>query len=204
MANEEKQSKALLVFAHGAGADMESPFIEDFTGRLNTISCDVARFNFLYMEKRLIDGKRRPPDRMPKLLECFKSVLDQIETDLPVILIGKSMGGRVAATLVADKSLNVAGVICLGYPFHLQKKAEKLRLEPLQATTKPILIIQGTRDALGSQEEIAGYDIATQCQVTFLADGDHDLKPRIKSGYTHQQHLSSAIKEITRFIDDII
>jgi len=197
-------AKALLLFAHGAGADMNSAFIEDFTSRLNEIGCDVVRFNFPYMDKRLLDGKRRPPDRMPKLITCFEQAINQIETRLPIILIGKSMGGRVAASLASNKELNAVGVVCLGYPFHPQKKPEKLRLEPLQATSKSILIIQGDRDALGSKNEIENYELSSQCEIVYLVDGDHDLKPRVKSGFTHQQHLSSAIIEIERFIDEVI
>jgi len=200
--SENRSAKALLVFAHGAGADMDSEFISDFTGRLNAINCDVIRFNFPYMDKRAIDGKRRPPDRMPALLTCYEKVLSNITTNLPVFLIGKSMGGRVAATLVAD-DINVSGVICLGYPFHPQKKPEKLRLEPLQKTTKPILIMQGERDALGSKSEIVDYDLSSLCDLVYLTDGDHNLKPRVKSGFTHQQHIESALTAISRFIDEI-
>ena len=163
--SDNSRAKALLVFAHGAGADMDSEFISDFTARLNNINCDVIRFNFPYMDKRLIDGKRRPPDRMPKLITCFEQVLSKIVTDIPVFLIGKSMGGRVAATLAASDDINASGVICLGYPFHPQKKPEKLRLEPLQATIKPILILQGERDALGCKSEIAEYELSSLCNI---------------------------------------
>jgi len=202
--DKKTTAKAFLIFAHGAGADMHSAFIEDFTSRLNKINCNVVRFNFPYMDKRLLDGKRRPPDRMPKLITCFEQVISQIATTLPIILIGKSMGSRVAASIVANEEFNVSGVICLGYPFHPQKKPEKLRLEPLQATSKPILIVQGDRDALGSKNEIQEYQLSPLCELVYLPDGDHDLKPRVKSGFTHQQHLSSAIIEITRFIDEVI
>ena len=192
-----------MVFAHGAGADLNSDFMNDFTVLLNEMGCDVVRFNFPYMVKRQHDGKRRPPDRMPILLASFKQVLTQLSVNIPVFLIGKSMGGRVAATLVEDKDIDVSGVICLGYPFHPHKKPESLRLQPLQNTAKPVLIIQGERDSLGSKVEIKKYDIADLCQVIYLRDGDHHLKPRIKSGYTQQQHLSTAIDQISRFIDEV-
>jgi len=193
--------KAFVIFAHGAGADKSHEFMDNVTNLLNAQDINVLRFNFSYMDVRLAEGNRRPPDRMPKLLECFETVIKDLDTDLPVFLAGKSMGGRVAATLARDKTLNVLGVMCLGYPFHPQKKPEKLRLEPLQQTQKPILILQGTRDALGSEEEIFGYEFSEKCHCVFFTDGDHNLKPRVKSGFTHNQHLQESVNEMVRFIE---
>lgn len=191
---------ALLVFAHGAGADKSSDFMQTMAELLNAQKINVLRFNFGYMDKRIKDNKRYPPERMPTLLNCFKTVLSNLETSLPLFLAGKSMGGRVAATLVENKIAKVKGVVCLGYPFHPQKKPENLRLTPLQNTTTPILIVQGERDALGNKQEIEQYRLSSLCQVAFLADGDHDLKPRVKSGFTHQQHMQSAVQLITEYI----
>lgn len=195
-------AKANVIFAHGAGADKNSDFLNIISEKLVACGVNVLRFNFPYMDKRAEDGKRRPPDRMPKLLACLTQVIAEYDTDLPVFLMGKSMGGRVAATLVKEGIVDVAGVICLGYPFHPQKQPDKLRLEPLQNIVKPVLIIQGDRDALGNKSDIDNYSFSSLCKVNFLSDGDHDLKPRLKSGYTHQQHLNSAITLINGFINE--
>jgi len=112
------------------------------------------------------------------------------------------MGGRVAATLAKNEQTNVKGVVCLGYPFHPTKKPEKLRLEPLQETKKPILILQGDRDSLGNKMEIENYQLSSLCRVKYFEDGDHDLKPRVKSGFTQQLHIEQAVNAISRFIDD--
>jgi len=194
---------ALVIFAHGAGADKDADFMVEVSAKLNQQKINVLRFNFPYMDRRLIDGKRYPPNRMPILVECFTEILASVDSSLPIFLMGKSMGGRVAATLACEELTNVLGIICLGYPFHPQKQPEKLRLAPLQETKLPVLIIQGDRDALGNKDEISQYQISPQCQLVFLDDGDHNLKPRMKSGFTHQQHINSAINEITRFIDEI-
>lgn len=197
---------ALIIFAHGAGADMNSQYLMDMTHYFNAHQCNVLRFNFPYMDKRLIDGKRRPPDRMPALIECFEEILEKANKDLPIFIGGKSMGGRVAATLAANKDAmqlaNVKGVLCLGYPFHPAKKQDKLRLTPLQETCLPVLILQGERDALGNKSEIAGYDVSSLCQINYFADGDHDLKPRVKSGYTLIDHQKRAADKIKVFIDE--
>lgn len=192
--------KALVVFSHGAGADKSSDFMQTVTELLNEQNINVLRFNFAYMDKRIADNKRYPPQRMPKLLACLNAVLDIIDTSLPLFLAGKSMGGRVAATIVENELEKVKGVICLGYPFHPQKQPDKLRLAPLQKTKLPILIVQGERDALGNKSEINNYDMSSLCHISFLTDGDHNLKPRVKSGFTHQQHLQTSVQFMEKFI----
>lgn len=204
--NTVDNAKALVIFAHGAGADMEHEYITELTRLLNKQQLNVLRFNFPYMDKRKLDGKRRPPDRMPKLIACYQQVLAGVNSQLPIFIAGKSMGGRVAATIASDKELTakhqLQGVICLGYPFHPVKKLDKLRLTPLQETQLPILILQGQRDALGSETEIESYDFSVKCQVHFFTDGDHDLKPRVKSGFTLKQHQASAVLKMKGFIDE--
>jgi len=202
-----EQAVAHFVFAHGAGANMHHEFMETFTQLLVQKGISVTRFNFSYMDKRNADNKRYPPDRMPKLLTCYLQVLKTLITDLPLFIGGKSMGSRVGATLLAEeKSLNkqIKGLICVGYPFHPVKRPEKLRLAPLQQVFLPTLIIQGERDNLGSQEEVNQYDLPSFCQVAFLPDGDHSLKPRVKSGYRYEQHLQMASQLIKGFISEQI
>jgi len=205
------QAKATLVFAHGAGADMSSDFIQRISLLLNQHKINVIRFNFPYMEKRAIDGKRRPPERMPKLVDDFELLLEQLDKDeqfsptLPLFVGGKSMGSRVAATFLAEQrklAHCVQGLVAIGYPFHPVGKPESLRLTPLMESEQSALIIQGDRDKLGNKEEVDSYQLPPHCQVSFLADGDHDIKPRVKSGFTHQQHLIQACVQINRFIDE--
>tara|TARA_R110000744_G_scaffold238020_1_gene355398 strand:- start:205 stop:870 length:666 start_codon:yes stop_codon:yes gene_type:complete len=205
--NRAKGENALVIFAHGAGADMNHQYIEDLVGLMNAQQLSVLRFNFPFMDKRKLDGKRRPPERMPALVACYQSVLAETDTNLPIFIAGKSMGGRVAATLASDKAFilrhKIGGVICLGYPFHPIKKPENLRLEPLQETQLPVLILQGQRDALGSEIEINSYEISSLCQIQYFNDGDHDLKPRVKSGYNLKQHQIAAVNKMRNFIDEI-
>jgi uncharacterized protein len=200
---------AQVIFSHGAGADMNHEFMVEMTRLLNLESITVLRFNFPFMDKRIEMGKRYPPDRMPKLLECYQSIIDEFikentSPELPLFIGGKSMGSRVASTLAteSDNSSKISGVFCLGYPFHPTKKPEKLRLAPLLASKKPVLIVQGDRDSLGNKEEIISYNLPAHCQSLFLADGDHSLKPRVKSGMTYQGHLLKASAAIAAFIKE--
>jgi len=90
--------------------------------------------------------------------------------------------------------------VCLGYPFHPPNKAENTRLEPLTARLQSVLILQGELDKLGDKKDIASYVLSNLCRIIFFPDGDHDLKPRVKSGYTHEQHLASAVEHIVEYI----
>ena len=96
------------------------------------------------------------------------------------------MGGRIAS-LIADEA-NVAGLVCLGYPFHPSGKPDKLRTEHLNTIKTPTLIIQGERDALGNKDEVAGYELSKKIKIHWLPDGDHSFKPRKASGRTLEEN----------------
>jgi len=197
--NGPKSADVLLALAHGAGAPMDSPFMDIMAGGLAARGLRVARFEFPYMARRRLEGGRRPPDRQPVLLDHWRAVhtvLARRHTG-PLLIGGKSMGGRMA-TMVADE-LGANGVVCLGYPFHPAGRPERLRVEHLSALKTPTLILQGERDALGNRDDVAGYTLSPAIEVTWLGDGDHDLKPRKKSGRTVEQNLEQAISAIADF-----
>ena len=202
----ELAAQASYVFAHGAGAPMDSKFMQTMAQHLAAAGVRVIRFEFPYMLERRITGKRRPPNRQPELLDCFRALLQTVRTRYsePVFIGGKSMGGRMATLLSKELPGDVVGVICFGYPFHPQAKPEKLRTEHLLDMTMPTMILQGTRDALGNIDEVAGYGLSEAVEVSWLKDGDHDLKPRVKSGFTQSQHLQTAAKRAVQFITEQI
>ena len=193
------------VFAHGAGADKDSAFMQQVSAGLAQQGIRVVRFNFPYMDKRLQDGKKRPPDRAPKLIDAYIDVIAQL--DCPVVIGGKSMGGRMASLLVNDEraqNLDIKGITCLGFPFHAPGKEPGERIDHLLAMPKPMLIVQGTRDAMGTQQEVAGYQLSSNIEFKWLEDGNHDLKPRVKSGLTHEQHIESAITAVAEFVKKLV
>ena len=199
--NCPENARTGVLMAHGAGAGMDHVFMQTMAERLCSLGLLVVRFEFDYMTLARETGKRRPPDRMPKLTECFERQFHAVVEAYPDVhwfLGGKSMGGRVAATVQPE--IASAGVVCLGYPFHPPKKVENLRLEPLQQLTeRDVLIVQGTRDSLGNRQEVDGYSLPPTIQIKWLEDGDHDLKPRKRSGFTHEQHIESAAACIAEF-----
>jgi hypothetical protein len=118
------------------------------------------------------------------------------------VLGGKSMGGRMAS-MVADE-LGVAGLVCLGYPFHAPGRPESPRIAHLQQLRTPALILQGTRDPFGSTEELAGYGLSPAIRVHWLEDGDHDFKPRKASGRTHRGNWDEALDAIGSFLSEFM
>jgi predicted alpha/beta-hydrolase family hydrolase len=99
------------------------------------------------------------------------------------------------ASMVADDlhtAGKVRGLLCLGYPFHPPGKPESLRTAHLATLKTPTLICQGTRDELGTREDVAGYALSSQIEILWLEDGDHDLKPRKSiSGFSAAAHLKT-------------
>jgi predicted alpha/beta-hydrolase family hydrolase len=114
------------------------------------------------------------------------------------VIGGKSLGGRIASML-ADET-GVAGLVCLGYPFHPPGKPDRLRTEHLRTLHTPALILQGTRDPFGSPDEVSGYALSTSIRVHWLVDGDHSFKPRKSSGRTEQDNWNEGIEVVAAFV----
>ncbi len=199
----ENEATPTIVLAHGAGAAMDTPFMNTMATGLATAGLVVARFEFPYMRTRREEGSRRPPDRAPKLLDAWREVIAQLHGRRPLIIGGKSMGGRMAS-MVADETQGgarlVDGLVCLGYPFHPPGRPEKLRTEHLETLETPTLIVQGSRDPFGKPNEVERYNLSPAIRGAWLEDGDHSFKPRKASGFTLDQHLETAIKEIALFV----
>ncbi|HCE1798123.1 TPA: alpha/beta fold hydrolase [Vibrio parahaemolyticus] len=197
---EGPENGPLFVFAHGAGAGMEHDFMTAVAKGLVEQGIRVVRFNFPYMVKRWEDGKKRPPDRAPKLLEAYSEVIAHFASS-PVVIGGKSMGGRMAS-LLAEHEL-VAGIACLGFPFHPPGKLEKFKGDHLASIDKPTLILQGERDTFGKREEFDEFVFSQQVKVSFLPDGDHSFKPRKSSGHTEAGNIALAVEQLSAFINEV-
>jgi len=191
-------SLGTIALAHGAGAPMDSPFMNAMAHGLAIRGARVVRFEFPYMRARREQNKRGAPNRQPELLACYREVIAQLGDPTTLTLGGKSMGARMAS-LIADE-LGVRSVVCLGYPFHPAGKPQRLRVAHLHQLTTPTLIVQGTRDALGSRAEVEGYALPERIRFEWLEDGDHSFEPRKKSGRTTEQAMTEAIDHVAGFI----
>src|SRR3546814_331270 len=153
-------------------------------------------------EMRISDGSS---DVCSSDLETWQRAIAALEPG-PLVIGGKSMGGRMAS-LIADEAreggASVVGLACLGYPFHPTGKPERLRTDHLATLRTPCLICQGTRDPLGNAEELAGYELAASIRRHWAADGDHHLAPRKASGRTAEQNWTEAVEALDSFFGSL-
>ncbi len=195
-----RDARVTLALAHGAGAPMDSAFMQSIAQGVAERDIRAVRFEFPYMEQRRRDGKRRAPDREPRLLDAWREVIRELGAGR-IVIGGKSLGGRMAS-LIAEET-GVLGLICLGYPFHPPGKPERLRIAHLMPLDIPALVLQGERDPFGNISEVAGYGLPPNIRVRWLADGDHSFVPRKRSGRTEADNLAEAVNEIADFVHEI-
>ncbi|GIL00197.1 MAG: alpha/beta hydrolase [Alphaproteobacteria bacterium] len=197
---------ATILLAHGAGAPMDSAAMNAAAGALADAGLRVARFEFAYMAGRRGAGERKPPPRAETLMPEYEAAIDDLRPDGPLVIGGKSMGGRVAS-MIADRMLDqgrIRGLLCLGYPFHPPASPTRLRTGHLAHLRTPALICQGTRDPFGTRAEVAFYALSPAIELLWLEDGDHDLRPRKSdSGFSAADHLRTMAATAAAWVDRI-
>jgi predicted alpha/beta-hydrolase family hydrolase len=196
----DEMTQATLILAHGAGAPMDSDFMQAIAALLAARGVAVARFEFPYMAQRRIDGRKRPPNPQGVLLDCWREVYREVRGQVsgPLAIGGKSMGGRMAS-LLADE-LQADALVCLGYPFHPPGKPEKPRVAHLAELRTPTLIVQGERDPFGGPERVAGYVLPAAIHLHWLEAADHDFSPLKSTGLTQAGHLATAADAMAAFL----
>jgi len=201
-----EDARVTILLAHGAGAPMDSASMNAAAKALAAAEFRGARFEFGYMAARR-GGERKPPPKAETVMPEYVSAIDDLgPTNGPLIIGGKSMGGRVAS-MIADAEFGarrIAGLLCLGYPFHPPGRPEQLRTKHLLTMKTPALICQGTRDEMGNRFEVGDYGLSDEIEVFWLEDGDHDLKPRKAiSGFTTAGHLQSMAEKVREWVQRI-
>lgn len=178
--NGDETGRTTILLAHGSGAAMAPPGWMRLPTGWKAQGFRAARFEFSYMSARRTGGSRRPPAKADTYAPEFLAAIDALGCDGPLIIGGKSMGGRVASLIAQDlyDAGRIKGLLCLGFPFHPPKTPGSRRGENLAGITCPTLICQGTRDPFGTREEVQDDDLSNAVTLHWLEDGDHDLKPR--------------------------
>ena len=199
---EPSRRAATLILAHGAGAPQSSAFMVDFARGLARRGCQAVTFNFPYTEQG-----RRLPDRAPTLEACFRDVIAAIRAraDLatgPLVIGGKSMGGRIASHLAAQGLADLAGLVALGYPLHPPGRPEQLRALHLARIRQPMLIVQGSRDAFGTPEELRPVlgPLGATATLQVVEGGDHSFKVPKRGPITQEEVFERVQDEIARWI----
>jgi predicted alpha/beta-hydrolase family hydrolase len=189
---------ATLVLAHGAGAPQQHPFMVSFARALSERGLDVMTFNFLYAEQR-----RKVPDRMPQLVACYRAAIDAARAHLDsararLFIGGKSMGGRAATHVAAgDATLDLAGIVLLGYPLHPPGRPDKPRDAHLPDVGRPMLFVQGTRDTFGTPSELKPVlaSLAPLPTLHHVEGGDHSFKIAGRDAKARQAALYAEIQD---------
>jgi uncharacterized protein len=198
---------AALILGHGAGAGQHSTVMVEFARALSALGLDLVTFNFLYTEQR-----RRLPDRGPVLEACYRSVIDAVRTQVDsakrfLFIGGKSMGGRIATQVAADDpSLPVAGLVLLGYPLHPPGKPAQRRDTHLPAIGRPMLFVQGARDAFGTPAELQPVLSALRPIGTLrvVVGGDHSFKLARKDPSEQAAVFGDIQQDIVRWVRAIV
>jgi len=193
---EEPQTDSVLVLGHGASTNMEHRTMENLAAAFLAQGLSVVRFNFLYTEK-----KKGPPDRMPRLMECYTAVVERVRQELKpdhLCIGGHSLGGRTASMLAADGFV-CEGLLLLAYPLHPAGQPEKLRDAHLVQIQRPVLCFNGTRDEMCQLERM--QQVVEKLPPTFtmhwLQGADHGFHVQKRSGRTDED-VFREIGEVSR------
>ena len=171
-----------LILAHGAGGGQTSSFMVRAGKDLSARRIVVATFDFPY-----ITAGRSAPDK-PAVLEAhWRAIVEEVRgraefAKLPLVIGGKSMGGRIASQVAAAGLDGVEGLVYFGYPLHPPGRPAQRRDAHLPAIRIPMLFIQGTRDQFGTSDDIRALlpRLSAGAELFEIADGDHSFKTRVK------------------------
>jgi len=190
--------KAIFVFAHGAGADMNHPFMKELSSELAKFRIATFRFNFLYMEQ-----KKKRPDFPVVAHQAVAAAIKKAYELFPIVPIfagGKSFGGRMTSQYLSAQPVSfVKGIAFVGFPLHPAGKPSIERAAHLEKIKLPMLFLQGTRDALAewSLIEPLCQNLPT-ANLVKLEGADHSFKAQ------RQNLLPVLATEINLWIDRLI
>jgi hypothetical protein len=160
-----------LLLAHGAGTNQDHPRLVELRDGLAAAGLTVLTFNYLYAE-----AERKRPDAQPLLLSAHRAARDLLAGEVggPVVLAGRSMGGRMGTYLAAAGEPTL-GLVLYAYPLHPPGKPDNLRADHLPSITAPMLFFQGTRDPLSRMELFDRYVRPLPNVSVDLLEADHSL-----------------------------
>lgn len=163
-----------LLLAPGAGAGRDQSQLVALDAAAAVWGATVERMDFPY---RL--AGRKAPDRAPVLVAAVVAAAEGLAARAaPLILGGRSMGGRICSMAVASGAVAAAGLVLISYPLHPPGRPERLRVEHFPALSVPCLFVSGTRDAFGTPDELEAHTAAIPGPVThcWLDGKDHGLR----------------------------
>ena len=201
--NKKRMYSAGVITAHGAGNDMENDLLVAFTDGLAKAGYPALRFNFPYKEKGL-----KAPDNPKKLEDTWAAVYRYFKEESTVhvnhiIAAGKSMGGRIASQMAAERKLPVEGLIFLGYPLHPAGDPSKIRDAHLYNIEIPMLFFAGTRDSLCDIAKLQSVlkKLSAPWKLEIIEGGDHSFHIPKSMGITESEIFDRIVKTAKQWIE---
>jgi uncharacterized protein len=194
----------LLVLAHGAGAGMSHPFMENLANELSAAGVATLRYQFPYMEER-----RRVPDAPAVLTSTVVAAVGaaaKAAPDLPLLAGGKSMGGRMTSQAVAQRPLDgVQGLVFFGFPLHPPKRPSTKRADHLAKVTVPMLFLQGTRDDLADLDLLRPVcaKLGPLATLSVVEGADHSFRMLKRSGTSDTAVLQQLVQTVASWTEKI-
>jgi predicted alpha/beta-hydrolase family hydrolase len=189
----------VFILAHGAGSNMDHPFLSFLHEALAERGVLTVKFNFPYTE-----AGRKAPDHPQRLMQTWRAVIQRVRDEgHPGMLFlgGKSMGGRFAS-MVAAADGAVSGLVLLGYPLHPAKRLDRLRSEHLARIRCPMLFIQGTRDALCDLPTLRRLlaPLSSLAVLKLIEEGDHSFKVPKRTGLTEREVWDKIVEWVAAWL----
>ena len=189
--------RCTLVLGHGAGGGPNAGDLELLARELPALGVTVVRF-----EQPWRTAGRRVAVEPAKLDEAWLAALEALRqnaTTAPLYVGGRSAGARVACRTAND--VGAAGVVCLAFPLHLPGRREKSRLAELLAPAVDRLVLQGTRDAFGTADEIrAAVGGAAGIQLVGLPGADHGYRVAKDADFTAADLRTALVEATSSFL----
>ena len=197
----EAGKTAAVIVGHGAGNDCRGSLIVEISRTLAHSGYAALRFNFPYREEG-----RNAPDPQKALEETYLAAAAAASSHPdfpagPLVLSGKSMGGRIASQ-VCLRIPDSRALIFFGYPLHPPGRPENLRDAHLASVKLPMLFIQGTRDALCDLDllkpilkRLPGAELVT------IEGADHSYKLRKSDPRTGEQALAEVVHSAVSWLN---
>lgn len=197
-------SRACLVFGHGAGAGMRHSSMSVVAEELATLGIATLRYQFAYMEQ----GSKRP-DPPPRCHAVVRKAVEEAAKRLPnvpLIAGGRSFGGRMTSQAQAIEPLPlVRGLVFFAFPLHPAKQPSVSRADHLFKVRVPMLFLQGTRDALAELEllEPLVEQLGSHATLKLAEHADHSFHVPAKSGRKDAEVRRELLEAMSVWIDEI-
>ncbi len=200
-----ENARAAYVFAHGAGAGMTHKAMASNAAGLAARGVASLRYQFLYMEK----GSKRvdPPALAHAVVRAATAEAARLAPDLPLFAGGRSFGGRMTSQAHAKAPLpGVRGLAFIGFPLHPAGKPSIERAAHLAEVNVPMLLLQGTRDALAELDLLrpVAERLGARATLSLFDDADHSFHVPARTGRTDGEVEAQMLDAFADWISDTL